>query len=236
MAGERLRAQILAQMNGSPCKLADIARSVGRGPKDGAVRAALSTLVDDGELVRAGGAYLRAIPAAPDAESELASLLPEVPAGLHAAGRQVWAAAWSVSWTTELDRGAILHLARLEDEAAALCAVLDTDGLTQKRPVITPRGDVVAEEFVSHPALADLRKLDKPIGELRKVLGLDPESRARLQLEAAEGPDALDLIKQKHERRLRGEDHSDLDRRVREHIEHTRLHPQRGSAEGRRRR
>ena len=45
-----LSTECLASLNGHPMRLAEIARAVGRGPKDGSVRNALAALAADGEV------------------------------------------------------------------------------------------------------------------------------------------------------------------------------------------
>lgn len=125
---------------------------------------------------------------------------PKPPKGLGVAGKAAWALAWSVGWTHDPDRQTIEHLCRLEDQAAVLCRELDA-GTILKRPIVTSRGDIVGTEFYEHPALKALRSLDKQLIELRRMLGLDPASRARMRLEAEEAPDRLDEIKEQREKR-----------------------------------
>ena len=87
--------------------------------------------------------------------------------------------------------------------AALLIAVLGEQGITQRRSVVTPRGDVVGEEFVMHPGVAELRKLDAQLVTLRASLGLDPMSRARAGLEQLDpGRDAIDELQGRRQRRL----------------------------------
>jgi P27 family predicted phage terminase small subunit len=123
------------------------------------------------------------------------------PKGLGAAGKAAWSLAWSVAWTHKPDRQTIEHMCRLEDQAAVLCGELDA-GTILKRPIITPRGEIVGTEFYEHPALKALRQLDKQLIELRRMLGLDPASRARMRLEAEQAPDRLDALNDKREKRL----------------------------------
>jgi P27 family predicted phage terminase small subunit len=107
-----------------------------------------------------------------------------------------------MDWITPADAAQVEHLARLEDQAQVLCDQLAHDGTVLSKPLVSPRGEVVGEERYEHPALRALRGLDKPLLELRKSLGLDPQSRARLQLEAEEEWTELDEIKAKRARRL----------------------------------
>jgi hypothetical protein len=53
----RLSDEILAGMNSSAMRLAEIAKAVGRQPKDGSVRNALAALLADGSLARDGTSY-----------------------------------------------------------------------------------------------------------------------------------------------------------------------------------
>jgi P27 family predicted phage terminase small subunit len=141
---------------------------------------------------------------------------PAAPKTLGAAGKAAWTLAWAQRWVEAPDRRQVEHLCRLEDEAEMLCAELDRDGATLTKPMITPRGAVVGEERYPHPALKSLRQLDKELRELRRSLGMDPQSRARLRLKAEEGPCLLDLLARKREARLKGQSTAELDRRYAE--------------------
>ena len=108
---------------------------------------------------------------------------PKAPAGLRAAGKAVWLEAWEAPWLDPtVDFASVAELARLEDEIAALRATLRRDGHTVRVPVVTPRGDVVGERVEANPAEQMARRAGKAIADLRKSLGLTPESRARLGL------------------------------------------------------
>jgi KaiC/GvpD/RAD55 family RecA-like ATPase len=61
----QLSDEILAGMGAQPLPLADIARMVGRSPKDGSVRNALGALKDAGLIVRDGDRYTRVQGASP---------------------------------------------------------------------------------------------------------------------------------------------------------------------------
>jgi hypothetical protein len=223
MARDELMQAIRSVIAGDALCLSDIARSVGRGPKDGSVRNALAALVAAGELERVGGEYRRvqAVVAPPctdaapctgelssdglrgDDDDELPWGVPEPPVGLGVAGRDVWIDAWTVSWTQAPDAAGIAHLARLEDEAARLVATIDEQGVVSKRPIVSPKGNVVGDEWVSHPLIGDLRKLDAQLMRIRASLGLDPASRARLALNGFEKrPDAIDELQQRRRERL----------------------------------
>jgi terminase small subunit-like protein len=196
-----LEAAILAAMGDSPLQLSGIAALVDRSPKDGSVRNALRRLVDAGEIARDGRMYVKvALSAAP---CTLSPGTPAPPDALGVAGREAWLEAWAVKWTGPPDRAAIMALARAEDQAVCLIGAVDEAGVVQKRPIVSPRGDVVGSEYVAHPLLAELRRLDKQLESLRARLGLDPTSRARLGVEMfTERPDALDELRERRRERL----------------------------------
>jgi hypothetical protein len=190
---------VLAENPQNPLKLAEIAALVGRSARDGSLRRALGGLVEDGRVERVGNDY-REVPNA-------GTLAPVgvIPAPMHLgeAGRAAWELAWAVNWTGDPDAAQIGHLARLEDEAVRFVAIVAEQGVTQKRPIVTPRGDVVGDEYVMHPAVAELRKLDAQLVALRGTLGLDPTSRARVGLESLDPEiDAIDEIAEQRRKRL----------------------------------
>lgn len=111
--------------------------------------------------------------------SERPGRLPVVPDGLGGAGEAAWREAWSCEWALTSDARAIEHLARLEDERAALLDEIGSDLLLEK-VLVSPRGDVVGSERYANPLLRELRRLDSPIQTLRDRLGLSPMARARL--------------------------------------------------------
>ena len=76
-----LSDEILASMNGQPQRLAAIAELVGRGPKDGSVRNALSALVGAGLLERQGHDYLKV----QAVQSEPLHLAPSTPTAVQSA-------------------------------------------------------------------------------------------------------------------------------------------------------
>ena len=115
------------------------------------------------------------------------SQLPEAPPDdLSKMGVEVWRDAAACSWIQGSDRLAVYRLAQLEDERAAMASEIANTGLMLSRPVVTPRGDVVGEEMVANPLLRETRRIDAAILELRKALGLDPMSRARLGVRVAD--------------------------------------------------
>lgn len=125
------------------------------------------------------------------------------PSGLGEAGREAWCEAWATGWVTDADRAGVAHLARLEDEAERLTARIESEGPTSRRPIIAPKGEVLGEEWVAHPLIAQLRRLDPQLRELRTSLGMTPASRARYALERIEHrPDFLDELVERRRRRL----------------------------------
>ncbi len=216
MARGDLAREILAAMGKKPLRLAEIAPLVDRKPKDGSVRNALAQLVADGQLERDGRTYAKVqksrgkvAPCTVESgegattDEPLPPGVPEPPATLGVAGRDAWIDAWSTPWTLEPDTAGIAHLARLEDEAELLVRTIEEQGVVSKRPIVSPKGNVVGDEWVSHPLISDLRKLDAQLVALRATLGLDPASRARLALDAmANRPDAIDELQEHRRRRL----------------------------------
>jgi hypothetical protein len=105
--------------------------------------------------------------------------LPATPNDLGTAGREAWREAWRCEWALTTDARAIEHLARLEDERAAVLETIGSDLLLEK-VLVSPKGDVVGSERYANPLLRELRRLDSPILALRAALGLSPMARARL--------------------------------------------------------
>ena len=128
---------------------------------------------------------------------------PKAPEGLGEPGRTAWVEAWGTGWLDAADRAQVAHLARLEDEAEALAERIECDGPVARRPIVSPRGDVVGEEWVAHPLLGQLRRLGTELQAVRASLALTPASRARLALERFEPrPDALDELVERRRKRL----------------------------------
>src|SRR5438874_8896578 len=125
------------------------------------------------------------------------------PSGLGEAGREAWREAWATGWVTDADRAGLAHLARLEHEAERLTERIECEGVTSRKPIITPKGESVGDEWVAHPLVAQLRRLDPQLQTLRTSLGLTPASRARYALERIERhPDALDELVERRRKRL----------------------------------
>jgi hypothetical protein len=194
----------------NPLKLADIAALVDRPARDGSIRRALGDLVDAGQVERVGNGYQEVpsagtgvAPGGTSGTPELPDGIPEPPTGLGGDGREIWVLAWGANWSKAPDAAQIAHLCRLEDEAERLIRVIEAQGMTLMRPIVAPRGDVVGEEVVMHPGIAELRKLDSQLMGIRATLGLDPQSRARMGVEMYDRrPDALDEIAEQRRKRL----------------------------------
>jgi hypothetical protein len=92
----------------------------------------------------------------------------------------------------ESDRGAVLALARLEDDAAELRAAVDRLGVVLEEPIVTPRGDIAGTRVCVNPAVAALARLSTPLRDLRGLLGMTPMSRARLGIGLLELQEAGD--------------------------------------------
>jgi P27 family predicted phage terminase small subunit len=83
----------------------------------------------------------------------------------------------------EADRWAIERFCDLLDERKVLRAVLDVDGAILREPVVSPRGDVVGERVVAHPALSALRAIDRALETVSASLGLSPAARRKMRSE-----------------------------------------------------
>jgi hypothetical protein len=196
---------LMALADGAWRSMPEIGLIAGRSSKDGSLRRAVAALVDAGDVERDGAVYRCTVevPAGAGTVPDGTVEVPVSPAGLGEAGRATWAAAWAVSWAKAPDAAGITHLCRLEDEATALVATIEEQGLTLTRPIVAPKGDVVGEERVMHPAVGELRRLDAQLVTLRATLGLDPASRARIGLQALDRkPDALDELRERRRERL----------------------------------
>jgi P27 family predicted phage terminase small subunit len=143
--------------------------------------------------------------------SAKAAKKPSAPRGLNAAGKQAWDHVWRLPWITSPDRTTVEHFARLEDEATRLCRQLDKDGTTLTRCQQNARGEVIGDEAYPHPALRELRAVDRQLMLVRQSLGLDPRSRAKLRLQPEDAPDELDYLRAIRETRLRGESTDELE-------------------------
>jgi P27 family predicted phage terminase small subunit len=129
---------------------------------------------------------------------------PRAPVGLGKPGRQVWREVWQLPRVSAADRLSVESLARLADEAERLRAVLKADGFALKKPVQSARGEVIGEEWYSHPANASLRGVGREMAALCAELGLTPASRKRLGLGVVpddRAPDALDELQAARRRR-----------------------------------
>jgi P27 family predicted phage terminase small subunit len=113
------------------------------------------------------------------------------------------------------DELTVLRLCRLEDESARLRAIVAEEGFMLGRPMQSAKGEVIGEERYAHPALAQLRRVEREAGELCAALGLSPAGRQRIGLPVLEiprEPDELDELR-KRVAQSRGEPDAGIDRR-----------------------
>ncbi len=95
----------------------------------------------------------------------------------------MWTAA---SWLDpECDRAVIVRLCRGYDQAAAMRARIDRDGLVVNGSM---------GQFASHPLLASLRALEAELTKLEDLCGLNPMSRHRLNIVAGQKSSKLDEL------------------------------------------
>jgi P27 family predicted phage terminase small subunit len=119
-----------------------------------------------------------------DVEVVTARQAPEAPGHLGPKGQQAWHAvmSWLPLMVEDLDALSVERLAELADQRAALADRLAADGPLLSEPIVTPRGDVVGQRLVPHPALAALRAIDRASDEISDRLGLTPAARKRLDI------------------------------------------------------
>jgi P27 family predicted phage terminase small subunit len=119
-----------------------------------------------------------------DVEVVTARPAPEAPAHLGPKGQQAWLAvmSWLPLMVEDLDALSVERLAELADQRQALSERLTKDGPLLSEPIVTPRGDVVGERLVPHPALAALRAIDRASDEISDRLGLTPAARKKLEI------------------------------------------------------
>jgi len=86
----------------------------------------------------------------------------------------------------EADTFTIRRFAELVDERQALRDALDADGPILREPVVSPRGDVVGERVVAHPALSALRAIDRALEAVSASLGLSPAARRRMKADLSD--------------------------------------------------
>lgn len=112
---------------------------------------------------------------------------PVPPSTLGERGRDVWGSVWAegAAWLTPADESLVRRVAELGDEIAAAREALLTEGVILRKPLISPKGDVVGEEPIANPAARMLRDATSQLAVLAGALGLSPASRARLGLTAA---------------------------------------------------
>jgi hypothetical protein len=126
------------------------------------------------------------LPSKPTRATFHPSPAPEPPDGLGEAGVSTWLECWSLPWTAAADFGAILTLARLEDERSQMAAEVAEHGMLLRKVLTSARGDIVGEEFYPNPLIREMRRVDTALSSLRDRLGLTPLYRARLGLALVE--------------------------------------------------
>ena len=133
-------------------------------------------------------------------------LVPAAPADLEAVGRAVWDAVWVLARVEPADAVTVARLCRLEDEASRLRVIVAADGEVLRKPMQNSRGEVIGQDYYSHPGVASLRRIGKEAAELCDALGLSPAGRNRLGLtllvDSAARPDALDRLREARDHRL----------------------------------
>jgi hypothetical protein len=91
------------------------------------------------------------------------------------------------------------RLAHLEDEAAAIRAIVTEDGPMLRKPLVSPKGEVLGETTYAHPGLLQLRKIGAEAADLCDALGLTPVARKALGLTVADErlSDNVDHLKER---------------------------------------
>ncbi len=125
--------------------------------------------------------------------SEIA--VPRRPVGLADRGRREWAAIWTAgaAWLQpDRDYHWIEQIARAYDEIADYRRQIRADGAVQRGSQGQP---------VSHPLIAEVRKLEDRIDKNLGELGLSPTAAARLGLAAAKTASKLDELAERRAKR-----------------------------------
>jgi P27 family predicted phage terminase small subunit len=127
------------------------------------------------------------------------------PDGLGREGRLVFETVARLPRIEDADVLTVNRLARLEDEAARLRAVVAEEGENLRRPIQSSRGQLVGEEVYTHPAIGELRRVGAEAHVLCNALGLTPLGRKKLGilvLKDPREPDELDRLREARDRRL----------------------------------
>jgi P27 family predicted phage terminase small subunit len=121
--------------------------------------------------------------------------VPRRPVGLADRGRREWVNIWSAgaAWLQpDRDYHWIEQIVRAYDEIADYRRQIRKDGAVQKGSQGQP---------VSHPLIAEVRKLEERIDKNLGELGLSPTAAARLGLAAAKTASKLDELAEKRAQR-----------------------------------
>jgi P27 family predicted phage terminase small subunit len=115
-----------------------------------------------------------------------ASATPRPPrAQLEEKGKEMWAKVWQHGWLTPADQPIVVMLCQAADERAKLREELEA----------TPRWYQNKNgQIVSHPAVSQLRELEKQVTQWLSLLGFTPTDRARLGVAEAQTISKLDEL------------------------------------------
>ena len=117
--------------------------------------------------------------------SNVAVLIPDVPANLGEIGQGLWSTLWELGAGLYMmsDQWAVERWCSLQERRYQLLALVDAEGLMQVGSTGQP---------VVHPAMKMVDAIEGRLPGLEAVLALTPESRARLGLAAIETKNKLD--------------------------------------------
>jgi len=119
--------------------------------------------------------------------SNVAVLIPDVPANLGEVGQGLWSTLWDLGAGLYMlsDQWAVERWCSLQERRYQLLALVDAEGLMQCGSTGQP---------VVHPAMKMVDAIEGRLPGLEAVLALTPESRARLGLAAIETKNKLDAF------------------------------------------
>lgn len=122
----------------------------------------------------------------------------EPPQDLKDDGRALWTEVIAhARWLGRTDLFSLLTLCRLEDQKAAMTAVVVRDGYTLKEPLFTPKADVMGDRVVAHPLLKEIRGIQKQQDVIAAALGLSPTARSRLGVAEVKAASKLEELQAK---------------------------------------
>ena len=123
--------------------------------------------------------------AKPQVAGDSPPTIPDVPDGLHPAGRAAWALYWQHgrTWLKETDRPIVERLCRLIGDAAVLREQVEADGLVHRQSR-TRRATV-------HHSYNVLLGLSRAIERLEASCGFSPVDRGRIKVERDDSEDPL---------------------------------------------